>query len=174
MPIFRIGWVNPQPGGEQVPVLREHCKQLHVNYETTVASGRAFNGACVTCDKKPAFTVVYNTHTKKAGWACKKCKDDFKWRGCPDRPDCCICETDKVALLPSDVRNPAAYGKQYYPTCAACTPRVRTVLTGCFACDLLFQGGVCMRHELMRGTLKQCPACKVLHRKKHVCEKQTK
>ena len=164
----RIGWVNPQSGGEQVDMLKDHCTKIKLDYDHIVATGCAFQGQCLECGKKPAFSVLCDPRTKRTAWACKGCKDGYPWRGRGGKNRCYMCG-DAVASVPSDVRNPAAYGGQYYDTCDACTPRVRRTSTGCARCDLLFEGFFCMQHELLRGTLKQCPVCAVYYRKDHQC-----
>ena len=173
MSYVRIGWVNPRKDGDQADMLRTHCAQIGLNNDAIVAAGASFQGQCLACGKKPAFTVLCDARTRQVGWACKECKEDFPWRGRGGKNKCYMCG-EPVASMPSDVRNPAAYGGQYYDTCELCTPRVRVKSTGCARCDLLFEGFVCMRHELIRGSMKQCPACSVLHRGTHACDKRAK
>lgn len=168
MTFARIGWVNPRPDGGQSGPLRTHCTKLGLGFDDLVTKGSTFKGKCVACNKCPSFTVLYNTKTKEVQWACRECKDKFEWHS-TNRGKCYVCGTEPVMPLPSDVRDPTARGQQHYDTCAACTPRVRTVFTGCPACDLLFEGDVCMRHELIAGTLAQCARCAVIHRGSHTC-----
>ena len=162
MSVFRIGWVNPREDGDQVKMLQDNCAKLKLNYGLIVNTGKTFKGNCDVCGKVPAFSVLYDTATGSVGWACKLHKDQYDWihNAHKKKRVCYMCESRK-AVRDAD-------------TCEECKPRIRTTFTGCARCDILFEGDLCMQHQLQAGTMKQCSACRVFYRDDHVCCRATR
>lgn len=156
MSLFRIGWVNPRSEGDQAKILHDNCAKLNLNYSNIVHVGCTFKGKCATCGKVPSFSVLYDVDDGSVEWACKTHKNDYPFHGSRSAAACYICQTRRA--------------ERDADSCKECAPKMRTTMTGCYSCDMLFEGGCCLKHQLQKGLMKQCPDCTVYYRKQHVCE----